>query len=85
MLFLRMLMEGVLQCSSITTIIISHSLPFATFAKLKLESSFLIKYLNPMIIGIGYNDIVLSIYCYSRWFSKLAFEHPELAKLNEQG
>ena len=34
-----------------------------------------------MIIGVGNNDVILCINCNAGWFRKLAFEHPELAKL----
>ena len=57
------------------------SLPFATFSKLELEPAFFVKNLNAMIIGIGYNYIVLCIHRNTRRLSKLSFEHPELAKL----
>ena len=62
-------------------VLIPGFLPFATFSELELESSFFIKNLNSMIIGISHNYIILCVYCDSRWLSKLTFEHPELAKL----
>ena len=57
------------------------NIPFTTFSELKFESSLLIKNLNTMIISVGYNNIVLGIRRHTWWFSELAFEHPELAKL----
>ena len=62
-------------------VLISDFSPFATFSELELESSFFIKNLDSMIIGISHNYIILCVYCNSRWLSKLTFEHPELAKL----
>ena len=69
------------QSNEIQEIIFNRELPFPTFSKLKLEPSFLVKNLNSMIIGVGDNDVILCINCNAGWFRKLAFEHPELAKL----
>ena len=69
------------QLNETQEIILNRELPFPTFSELKLESSFLVKNLNSMIIGVSNNDVILCIYCNAGWFCKLAFEHPELAKL----
>ena len=69
------------QSNETQEIILNRELPFPTFSELKLESSFLVKNLNSMIIGVSNNDVILCIYCNAGWFRKLAFEHPELAKL----
>ena len=56
------------------------SIPLANFSKLKLESSLLVKYLDPVVIGVGHNYVILSIDCHPTWFSELSLKYSKLTK-----
>lgn len=57
------------------------SIPLSTFSELELESSFFVKDLNAMVVGVSDDDIILGIDCDSRRFRELTFHDSKLAKL----
>ena len=57
------------------------SVPLSHLSKLKLESSLPIKYLNSVVIGVGHNDVILSIDSDPTWLGELSLKDPKLTKL----
>ena len=57
------------------------AISLAAFAKLELEAPLLVEDLDAMVVGIGNDDVVLSINSHTRRLSKLAFHHTEFSKL----
>lgn len=58
---------------------LSISLP--AFPKLELEAALFVKDLNAMIVGVGHNNIILSIDGDSAWLRELALHDAKLSKL----
>lgn len=54
---------------------------FATLAKLELEAALLVKYLNAVIVGVGHDDVVLSVDSDTAGLCKLPLHDTELAEL----
>ena len=57
------------------------SITLSTLSKLKLEATFLVKYLDSMVVSISDNYTFLDIHCHSTGFRELTFHHTKFAKL----
>ena len=57
------------------------SVPLANLSKLEFEPSLLVKYLDPVVVGVRHNDVVLSIDRHSTGLSELTLKDPEFSKL----
>lgn len=57
------------------------SVAFTAFPELKFKSSLLVEYLNSVIVGVGDDDVVLSVDRDPAGFGKLTLHHPELSEL----
>jgi hypothetical protein len=53
----------------------------AIFANLEFEAAIFVENLNSVTVGVGDDDVVLSIDSHSRWLSELALHDAELAEL----
>lgn len=57
------------------------TVPLANLSKLEFEPSLLVKYLDPVVVGVRHNDVVLGIDRHSTGLSELALKDPEFSKL----
>ena len=56
------------------------SVAFTTLSELEFEVAFLVEDLNSVVIGVGNNDVVLSVHGHARRLSELTFHDAELAE-----
>ena len=57
------------------------SVAFSNFTKLKLEPALLVEDLDSVVVGVGHNDVVLSIDRHSTRLCELSLKNSELSKL----
>ena len=57
------------------------AIPLADLSELELEPSLLVEYLYAVVVGVGHDDVVLSVDCHSAGLCELALQDPELSKL----
>jgi len=57
------------------------AIPLAHLSKLELEPTLFVENLYPVIVRVGDDNVILSIYCNSTWLCELALENSKLSKL----
>ena len=57
------------------------SISLANLTKLELEVSLLVKHLDPVVVGVSHNDLIVFSDSYSAWFSELTLQDTKLTKL----
>ena len=57
------------------------AVPLADLSKLEFESSLLVKYLDPVVVGVRHNDVILSIDRHPTGLCELTLKDPKFAKL----
>ena len=57
------------------------SVAFSNFTKLKLEPSLFVEDLNSVVVGVGHNDVILSIDRDTTWLRELSLKNTKLTKL----
>jgi len=57
------------------------SVSFAALAELELEPALLIEYLDPVVVGVRHDDVVLRVHRHAAGLSELAFHGAELTEL----
>lgn len=55
--------------------------PFAALAELELEPALLVEYLDTVVVGVRYDDVVLRVHCHATGLGELALHGTELAEL----
>ena len=53
----------------------------SALAKLELEAALLVEDLDAVVVGVGHDDVVLSVDGHARWLCELTFHDAKLAKL----
>lgn len=56
------------------------AVPFTALSELKLEAAFFVEYLYPVVVGVGYDDVILSVDCYAARLGKLSCDTREKGK-----
>ena len=57
------------------------AVPLANLTKLEFEPSLLVEYLDPVVVGVSHNDVVLGVDRYSARLRELALKDPEFTEL----